>query len=224
MELEQVVDLLAQCIRLGTVTGRDAATLRVQVTCADTVTAALVTDWLPVLVPRANEDRQYDLPDMGDRVLCLFLPHGREAGFVLGSLYSGDAPPVQDGDKWHRVFKDGTTLEYDRKANRLAAVIKGSGILEVECDGPADLKAKGPVLVQSDATITLKAPHIVLQGNLTQTDVSGGPATSELRGTFTVRDGSVHVPDQDVTAQSISLVGHVHEGVEPGSATTGEPT
>lgn len=224
MSAEVVNDLLAQCIRVGFVTGRDPATLRVQVQCRDTVTEALITDWLPVLVPRAKEDCQYDLPDVGDQVLCLFLPHGREEGFVLGCMYAADAPPVADGDKWRRKFKDGSSLEYDRKANRLAAVIKGSGILEVECDGPADLRAKGPVLVQSDATITLKAPHIVLQGNLTQTDVSGGPATSELRGTFTVRDGSVHVPDQDVTAQSISLVGHVHEGVEPGSATTGEPT
>lgn len=223
MEQEQLYDLLAQCIRVGFVTGRDPGHLRVQVECRDTVTGALVTDWLPVLVPRAKDDLQYDLPDVGDQVLCLFLPHGREEGFVLGCMYAADAPPVQDGDKWHRAFKDGTTLEYDRKANRLTARIKGGGILDVTCDGPATLKAKGPVNVSSQASITLKAPQIVLQGNLTQTDVSGGPATSELRGTFTVRDGSVHVPDQDVTAQSISLVGHVHEGVEQGSATTGEP-
>lgn len=154
MEPDQIHDLLAQSIRLGTVTARDAATLRVQVRCADTVTAPLVTDWLPVLVPRACGDCQYDLPDVGDAVLCLFLPHGRKAGFVLGSLYSGSAPPVTNGDKWHRAFKDGTWLEYDRAAHKLTATVKGD--VDITAVSVTARVMQGGRILRADVTLELK--------------------------------------------------------------------
>ncbi len=212
---EDVSDLLSQVIRVGVVTARQPEKLRVQVECRDTVTNALVTDWMQVLVPRAKEDRQYDIPDVGDQVLCLFQPFGRERGFVLGSMYAADAPPVTDGDKTHRTFKDGTTLEYDRKANRLQACVEGNGLVVVT--------AKGKVLVESSEKIVLKAPVIELQGNLVQQGYEGGRATSELRGSFTVRGGAISVPDDDVTAGAVALRKHTHSGVESGPDTTGKP-
>lgn len=219
MTPEQITDQLSQIVRVGMVTARDPGTMRLQVQCPDTVSGALVTEWLQTLTPRAKEDAQYDLPDVGDQVLCLFLPHGLEQGFVLGCMYASattGAPPVSDGDKWHRTFKDGTTLEYDRNTNTLAAKIAGSGVVNLEAEGPVNVKAKGPISLESSETITLKAPSIVMKGNLTQTNVDGGPASSNLSGTFKVRQG-------DVIAENISLVGHTHEGVESGPDNTGGP-
>ncbi|WP_304680385.1 phage baseplate assembly protein V [uncultured Desulfovibrio sp.] len=213
MELEQVQDLLAQCIRVGTVTGRQPETLRVQVRCADTVTDALVTDWLPVLVSRASGDCQYDLPDVGDAVLCLFLPHGREAGFVLGCLYSGNTPPVTDGDKWHRVFRDGTTLEYDRKAHKLTANVKGdvdvtaTGSVTGRITGALTAEAEGAVSVSSAARIALNAPAMNLGGN-------GGSTQAAMQGTFRLQDG-------DIIVEGISFLRHVHSC--PHGGTTGAP-
>ena len=204
MELEQLNDLLAQCIRPGTVTARDAAKLRVQVRCADTVTAPLVTDWLPVLVSRACGDCQYDLPDVGDAVLCLFLPHGREAGFVLGSLYSGSTPPVTDGDKWHRAFRDGTTLEYDRKAHKLTADVKGD--VDVTATGSVTGRIKGAVSISSAAQIALTAPAMSLGGD-------GGSTEADMRGTFRLQDG-------DIIVEGISFLKHVHPCHD---GTTGAP-
>ena len=212
---EKVLDLLSQVIRVGSVTARQPEKLRVQVECRDTVTNALVTDWMQVLVARAKEDRHYDIPDVGDQVLCLFLPFGRECGFVLGSMYASDAPPVTDGDKTHRAFKDGTAFEYDRKENRLTVHVEGNGLVEV--------KAKGNILVESSEKIVLKAPVIALQGNLVQEGHEGGAAISELRGSFTVREGVIAVPDNDVTAGAVSLRKHTHTGVESGSDTTDSP-
>ena len=74
MNDELLSDRLAQILRVGFVTARQPERMRVRVECRDTTTSALVTDWLPVLTPRACGDRQYDLPDVGDQVLCLFLP------------------------------------------------------------------------------------------------------------------------------------------------------
>lgn len=204
MELEQLNDLLAQCIRPGTVTARDAAKLRVQVRCADTVTDPLVTDWLPVLVSRACGDCQYDLPDVGDAVLCLFLPHGREAGFVLGSFYSGGVPPVADGDKWHRTFRDGTTLEYDRKAHKLTADVKGD--VDVTATGSVTGRIKGAVSISSAAQIALTAPAMSLGGD-------GGSTEADMRGTFRLQDG-------DIIVEGISFLKHVHPCHD---GTTGAP-
>lgn len=209
---EQLSDLLAQCIRPGTVTARDAAKLRVQVRCADTVTAPLVTDWLPVLVSRACGDGQYDLPDVGDAVLCLFLPHGREAGFVLGSFYSGGVPPVADGDKWHRKFKDGTTLEYDRKAHKLSANVKGdvdvtaTGSVTGRISGSLTAEAEGAVSISSAAQLALTAPSMSLGG-------SGGGTKAAMRGTFRLQDG-------DIIVEGISFLKHVHPCHD---GTTGAP-
>lgn len=221
--LQNAPDTLSHLVRYGRVTARDEATMRVQVECEDTVTDALVTDWLPVLTPRAHGDRQYDLPDVEDRVLCLFLPIGLEAGFVLGSLYSDNAPPVVQGDKWHRAFKDGTTIEYDRKENRLTARFRGNGIIDVEAEGKTTIRAKGRISLESPDGITLKAPTIALAGNLTQEGYGGGAATSVLRGSFTVREGGIAVPDRDVSAGKVSLRKHEHENVENGPDVSGAP-
>lgn len=212
MELEQLNDLLAQCIRPGTVTARDAAKLRVQVRCADTVTAPLVTDWLPVLVSRAGGDCQYDLPDVGDAVLCLFLPHGREAGFVLGGFYSGNLPPVADGDKWHRAFRDGTTLEYDRKSHTLRADVRGdvdvtaTGSVTGKIIGSLAVEAEGAVSISSAAQLALNAPAMSLGGD-------GGSTQADMRGTFRLQDG-------DIIVEGVSFLHHTHDC--PHGGRTGE--
>ena len=67
MTPDQITDLMAQMIRVGFVNARQPEKMRVKVTVPDTTGAELVTDFLPVLCPRACEDMQYDLPDVGDK-------------------------------------------------------------------------------------------------------------------------------------------------------------
>ena len=40
-------------------------------------------------------------------------------------MYGAQMPPVSSGDKFHRTFSDGTTLEYDRAAHKLRASVRG---------------------------------------------------------------------------------------------------
>lgn len=71
------------------------------------------------------------------------------------------------------------------------------------------------ITMSAPGTITLSAPQIVLDGQLTQGTESGGyPAT--LQGPVTV----VH----EVTANGIPVSTHIHGGVESGSADTDPPT
>jgi phage baseplate assembly protein V len=147
MNAQLLYDLLAQVIRVGFVCGRDPARLRVRVELRDTTGGSTVSDWLQVLAPRARDDCQYDLPDIEDQVLCLFLPIGKECGFVLGGMYADEAPPVSSGDKWHRLFKDGTVLEYDRKEHVLLADVQGRA--EVHATG--DITATAGTFIMAEA-------------------------------------------------------------------------
>lgn len=171
--MEALQEALKHVVRVGTVTTTDpgAATVRVQFHDVD----GLVTWPLRVLRQKTLHDQQYWMPDVGEHVLCLCLPNGAEQGFVVGAFYSAvDAPPVQNQDKHHVLYKDGTWLEYDRKEHKLHGVIKGEVDLEIEQDatllvkGDADLEVEGAtnVLSHGEATVesktklNLKAPSV----------------------------------------------------------------
>jgi phage baseplate assembly protein V len=145
-----------ETLRPGVVVSTDpaAGTVRVQFGDQD----GLVSNDLPVLVPRAHLDKAYVLPDVGDQVLCGFLPTGNESGFVLGAMYSkADVPPVASQDKWHVAFQDGTTVEYDRAASKLT--INSVGDVSVTAAGRVDVTAPqieltGAVTITGPLTVT----------------------------------------------------------------------
>ena len=75
--------------------------------------------------------------------------------------------------------------------------------------------ASGIVIV-SPTHITLQAPLITINGQITQTaPIGGGSGAVAMQGPVTVL--------QDVTAAGISLSTHHHTGVQPGSGTSGPP-
>lgn len=190
--------------RVGFVVSRQPEKHRVRVEFRDTVTAKLVSGWLPVLVPRASADMAFDLPDVGDQVLCLFLGNGLEEGFVLGSMYGAQMPPVSSGDKFHRTFSDGTTLEYDRAAHKLRASVRG----DVEASVTGNLE------LTSAAKIGLNTPALSMGGS------GGGGTEAATQGNIRHR-GNITVTGGDVTVNGISFLGHVHDC--PHGGTTGAP-
>ena len=102
--------------RVGYVVSRQPEKHRVRVEFRDTVTAKLVSGWLPVLVPRASADMAFDLPDVGDQVLCLFLGNGLEEGFVLGLTYYG-LYVLKSVEVQHRIFHNGVTMSAEIALN-----------------------------------------------------------------------------------------------------------
>lgn len=206
--------------RVGFVVSRQPEKHRVRVEFRDTVTAKLVSGWLPVLVPRASADMAFDLPDVGDQVLCLFLGNGLEEGFVLGSMYGAQKPPVASGDKFHRTFSDGTTLEYDRAAHKLRASVKGdveasvTGNVEVTLQGNGKVTAGGALELTSAAKIGLNTPALSMGGS------GGGGTEAATQGNIRHR-GNITVTGGDVTVNGISFLSHVHDC--PHGGTTGAP-
>lgn len=105
-------------IRYGKVSSVNAAAHTVRVAFADK--GGVVSHALPVMVPGSLKNKHYCLPDVGEDVVCLFLPNGIQRGFVLGSFYNlNNTPPVSSADKEHVTFGDGSTVEYDRASHAL---------------------------------------------------------------------------------------------------------
>lgn len=117
--------------KVGVVSEIDPATCTARVRFDDL--DGLETMRLPVGVQKSLKDKSYWMPDEGEHVACL-LDANAEAGVILCAIYSEkDAPPVDDKDKRHVRFDDGTTIEYDRKAHKLT----------IQCVGDIEIAAQG---------------------------------------------------------------------------------
>jgi phage baseplate assembly protein V len=112
-------------IRYGIVSSVDPAAHAVRVAFEDE--DGMVSDLLPVLVTGSAGNKDYALPDVGDRVICAFLPNGVSSGFVLGAVYSqANLPPNADPDVRSVQFSDGATVAYNRKTHALTISTTGS--------------------------------------------------------------------------------------------------
>jgi phage baseplate assembly protein V len=194
--VERLEKTLNQIVRVGLVVAvfPDKGTVRVTLPDRDGV----VTQELPVMVRKAQEDKFYALPDIDEQVLCVFLPYGLEQGFVLGAMYSKqDTVPVSSKDKCHMSFKDGTYLEYDRDTHLLTADVKGN------------------VNVVATGVATVQAPQINLIGNISAVNSGGGAQSVIDTPNFETKGGAVKLASQGtvqkiVTADFLDSVYDLH--------------
>ncbi len=140
--------------RVGIVKTQDAVNCRVRVTFPDR--NQMTSWWLPVCVPKSQNDKAYWIPDVGEQVVCLMDEHD-EDGVVLGSIYSSaDLPPASSADKWHITMKDGATFDYDRAAHALAVSIPSGGTVSLMANGATiQIDASGNINLTAAANITL---------------------------------------------------------------------
>mgnify|MGYP001597348823 FL=1 len=124
-------------------TDPNAVTARVRFEDLD----GLETAMIPVGQRKTLEDKDYWMPDVGEHVACL-MDANLEDGVILCAIYSrGVVPPITDPDKRHIRFKDGTSIEYDRRAHRLS----------IECVGDVEVIAQGDVTVQASGNADVQA-------------------------------------------------------------------
>ena len=95
----------------------------------------LISAELPVLTTWAFSNKSYGLPDVGEKVICLFLTNDETsgAGVIIGSRYHDKSTPVVSSQDKARIdFSDGTFVEYDRASHEL----------KIECVGDIHIKGK----------------------------------------------------------------------------------
>ena len=127
-------------LKFGTVSHIDSEKARARVKFDDA--DGMISYWLPILKKKTLQDKQYWMLDIDEHV-AVIMDENSEEGIILGSIYSdADLPPVNDADKCHVKFKDGSFVEYDRKNHVLTA------------------HSKGDIVVKSDTHITVTAPAI----------------------------------------------------------------
>ena len=177
-KVERLEALFLRMVRVGIVTQvfSNQGTVRVKFDDQD----GEVSYELPVIFKKTQKDKDYWLPDVGEQVLCVFLPYGIEQGFVLGAFYSEvDKPPVKDKNKRRIEFEDGSYVEYDRKEHKLTVEIKGEAEIKVEKDAKIEVSGNGELKVNGNATVNVSG-NVELSAN--GKVVISGKGTVEIDG------------------------------------------
>ncbi len=137
-------------IRRGIVVAVDEKTAKVRVRFPDL--DDMISDWLPVVSMKTHDDKHYWLPDIDEFVIVAFDEDGDfTQGYVLGAIYnSKDPTPVQNRDKHHIRYSDGTEVEYDRKTHTLRINIpKGEVHITVQ-NGNGNVYINGNLIVSKE--------------------------------------------------------------------------
>lgn len=192
---------------------------------------SIVSYDLPVMQRNSFGNRDYQMPDVGEDVLCLFRGNGFEDGVIIGSFYAGEvAPPESNADRRTIVFKDGTRVCYDRATHVLSVNIEGTSIVFDRQSGTITVPDKVTVncttaTVNASSNVKIDTPDTSMTGNLTVEGLITG------NGGLTVKGGGGVVADcdiklngrmdatDDVTAGGISLTDHTHTGVHGETST-----
>lgn len=171
-------------MRYGTVEQLDEAAARVRVR-----SGGMLTGWLPWFTHRAGADRSWHAPEEGEQVV-VFSPSGEPAqGVVLPAIYQSAHPAPADAKTLHRmVYDDGTVIEYDRAGHKLLASVRGDA--EVIADNDITATAGRNATVSAAAQMTLIAPQIFMQGNLSATNHAGTGIATETKQADTDHTGS----------------------------------
>lgn len=120
-------------LRVGIIKHIYADECAAQVQFPDLEDGEFVSFTLPVLQHGAGQTaRAYWLPAEGDQVLCAFLPHAPESGFILGGFYApSDAIPLSDATARRLEYENGDFCEYI-EADRVFKLQVGSTYLEIK--------------------------------------------------------------------------------------------
>lgn len=183
---------------------------------------SMVSYDLPIMQRNSFGNRDYQMVDVGEDVLCLFRGDGFEDGVIIGSFYAGDVePPETTADRRTVVFKDGTRICYDRASHTLTVTIAGTVIVFDQQTGSITVPESASVfcktaLVQASESVTIDSPDTFFTGNIKVQGLITG------QGGFTVTGGGGVVANcniqlngtltatEDVVASGISLNGHTH--------------
>ena len=205
--------ILANMIRLGSVSALDEANARVQVKVG-----GLTTDWLPWLTSRAGATRTWSAPRIGEQVVVL-APYGDPAQAVaLPAIYQDDYPaPANTKDAERVVFPDGSSVDYNSATNTLQIDVAGASKVIVNCK---------EATINAETSVTLNTPQTTCKGKLTVEGLFtylAGMQGSTGSGAAATISGNVAFTGGSLTHNGKNI-GSTHTHSDPQGGTTGAPT
>ncbi len=187
---------------------------------------------LKVVFTKTKKNQSWDMPDLEEQVVCLFLPNGSEEGFVIGSVYSekNKGPAIDNRQKY--LFEDGTYFEYDKTTSTAKLYCVGNAVVEsnknISCIAKENIVATATKNIEAHATkdligtcdnanitsitsITLKAPSITLDGEVS--------TTKNIVATENISAGINLIATIDCKTAKGSVNGHIHTDSRGGKTT-----
>ncbi|MFQ1042831.1 phage baseplate assembly protein V [Gilliamella sp. CG16] len=198
-----ILSELKQLIRWGVIVSVNKNnTARVQFSDIDNI----VSYDLHILVSNSNKNRYQAPPDVGCNALCIMMPTGNSAGFIVGTFYNEKNPaPIDSLDNavnW--TFQDGTVLNYNTATSTLTA----------DVSGPVEIKTTSTAIVDAATSATVVCPDIQLAGNVTITGnltvVAGGEVVAQISSkNMTITGQITSTNDILITDGNLSVRGNV---------------
>ncbi|WP_406905166.1 phage baseplate assembly protein V [Klebsiella oxytoca] len=190
MDIAELIRLLENVVRTGTVTEIDEGKWRVRVQSGE-----LETAWLRWNAQRAGAFKVWVPPSVGEQVWFLCLGGNTDVAFIGGSLYSDDNPaPGASRNEMVMTAPDGATFRYSAEA------------------GALQVKGIKSAVVEASVKITLDTPEVECTNLLTTKSLNvteGG----EMRGDITHTGGAF-------TSNGVQVDDHNHGAVERGGSWT----
>lgn len=206
-DLSELLRLLLNVIRIGTIADADYAGQRVRVDVGGNV-----TDWRPWATYRAGDAQTWWPPGIGEQVILLSPEGDLNQAIAFPAIYSNKAKPPSTNPAHHTTqYADGAVIQYDSAAHTLTAILPtGSSATikadQITADAP-DTTCTGNLTVQKNLVVngmsSLNAGMAVLPGE------GGQPAS--IRGKLNVTD--------DINVNGISVTGHKHLVIAIGADT-----
>lgn len=104
----KIIGILKNIVRVGKISSIDYDHGTVKVVFPDKNN--VVSSNLPYL------SFEYNMPDIGDTVLCVFLPNGIARGFCLGKFYNKNNMPKEPGEQYYyKNIYDECNIKYDKE-------------------------------------------------------------------------------------------------------------
>ena len=209
-DLSDLLRLLQNLIRLGTIAEVDGAKARVQ------LGPKLTTEWLNWITQRAGSTCTWSAPTVGEQVMVLSPGGDLARGVILPALFSKVFDAPETSDSIHTThYPDGAVVQYDHATHALTATLPG-----------------GTVTITADK-VTSNAPSTICTGDLTvmknlivngATALNGGvnAKAGAAGGVAMAVQGTIKA-SEDVLAGAISLAKHAHSGVKAGGDKSGGP-
>ncbi len=186
MDIAELIRLLENIARTGTVTEIDEKKWRVRVQ-----SGGLETAWLRWTAQRAGAFKIWVPPSIGEQVWFLCLGGNTDVAFIGGSLYSDDNPaPGTSRNEMVVTAPDGAKFRYDAEA------------------GALQVKGIKSAVVEASVKITLDTPEVECTNLLTTKNLNvteGG----EMHGDVTHTGGAF-------TSNGVQVDDHNHGEVERG--------
>ena len=186
MELAELIRLLENIVRTGTVTEIDEEKWRVRVQ-----SGGLSPNWMRWTAQRAGAFKVWVPPSIGEQVWFLCLGGNTDVAFIGGSLYSDDNPASgASRNEMVVTAPDGATFRYDAEA------------------GTLQVKGIQSAVVEASVKITLDTPEVECTNLLTTKNLNVTEA-GEMRGNFNHTGGAFK-------SNGVQVDDHNHGEVERG--------